>query len=49
MFTVQTKDLHRMHMDRHGSLDPSDDHLSERVLRNVWSVLEPLGNTLKGS
>jgi hypothetical protein len=38
-----------MHMDCHGSPDPIDDHLLERVLRNVCSVLELLGNTLKGS
>jgi hypothetical protein len=38
-----------MHMGRHGSPDPMDDHLLERVLHNVCSILEPSGNTLKGS
>jgi hypothetical protein len=38
-----------MHRDHHGSLDRIDDHLSERVIGNVCSVLEPSGNTLKGS
>jgi hypothetical protein len=26
-----------------------DDYLPEIVLDNVWSILEPSGNTLKGS
>jgi hypothetical protein len=43
------KELCRMQRDLHGSLDPIDDHLPERVLGNVCSVLEPSGNTLKGS
>jgi hypothetical protein len=38
-----------MHSGHHGSPNPIDDHLLERVLGNVCSVLEPLGNTLKGS
>jgi hypothetical protein len=38
-----------MHRDRYGSLDPLYDHLPKRDLDNVWSVLEPLGNMLKGS
>jgi hypothetical protein len=29
-----------MHMDRYGPPGPPDDHLPERVLGNVWSVLE---------
>jgi hypothetical protein len=50
MFTVQRpKELRRMHMDHHGYPDLIDDHLPERVLSNVCSVLEPSGNTLKGS
>jgi hypothetical protein len=36
-----TKDLRRMHRGHHGHPGPSDDHLPERVLGNVWSVLEP--------
>jgi hypothetical protein len=44
-----TKDLRRKHKDRHGFPDSTDDYLSEKGLGNVWSVLEPLGNTLKGS
>jgi hypothetical protein len=36
-----TKDLRRMHRDHYGPLGPLDDHLPERVLGNVWSVLEP--------
>jgi hypothetical protein len=40
-------ELRRMHRDHHGSPDPIDDHLLERVLCNVCSVLEPLGNTLR--
>jgi hypothetical protein len=43
------KELHIMHRDHHGSPDLIDDHLPERVLDNVCSVLEPSGNTLKGS
>jgi hypothetical protein len=43
------KELHRMHRGHHGYPDLIDDHLSERDLGNVLSVLEPLGNTLKGS
>jgi hypothetical protein len=36
MLTVQRLNkLGRMHMDHHGSLDPIDDHLPERVLGNV--------------
>jgi hypothetical protein len=38
-----------MHRDHHGSLDLIDAHLPERVLGNVYRVLEPLGNTFKGS
>jgi hypothetical protein len=50
MFMVQRlKELCRMHMGHHGSPNPIDDHLPERYLGNVWSVLEPLGNTIKGS
>jgi hypothetical protein len=50
MLTVQRlKELHRMHRSHHESLDLTNDHLPERDLGNVWSVLEPLGNTLKGS
>jgi hypothetical protein len=45
----QLKELCRMHMDRYGSPGPLDDHLPERDLNNVLSVLEPLGNMLKGS
>jgi hypothetical protein len=41
------KELHRVHMDHHGYPDLIDDHLPERVLGNVYSVLEPSGNTLK--
>jgi hypothetical protein len=29
--------------------DLIDDHLPERDVGNIWSVLEPLGNILKGS
>jgi hypothetical protein len=43
------KELRRMHMDHHRYPDLIDDHLPERVLGNVYSVLEPSGNTLKGS
>jgi hypothetical protein len=50
MITVQRqKELRRMHRDHHGYPYLIDDHLPERVLGNVCSVLEPLGNTLKGS
>jgi hypothetical protein len=42
------KELRRMYRDHHGSPDPIDDHLPERVLCNV-SVLEPSINTLKVS
>jgi hypothetical protein len=49
VYSSTTKDLHRMHMDRYGSPDSSDDDLLERFLGNVWSILEPSGNTLKGS
>jgi hypothetical protein len=49
VYGSMTKDLRRMHMDRYGSPDPPDDHLPERVLGNVFSVLEPLGNTLNAS
>jgi hypothetical protein len=38
-----------MHMDHYDPPSPPDDHLPERVLTNIWSVLEPLGNILKGS
>jgi hypothetical protein len=38
-----------MHKGHHGSPDLTDDHLPERDLGNVWSVLKPLGNTLKGN
>jgi hypothetical protein len=34
------KELRRMHGDHHGYPDLIDDHLSERVLGNVCSVLE---------
>jgi hypothetical protein len=30
-----------MHRDHYGPPGPLDDHLPERVLGNVWSVLEP--------
>jgi hypothetical protein len=30
-----------MHMDHYGPPGPPDDHLPQRVLDNVWSVLEP--------
>jgi hypothetical protein len=48
LYGSTTKDLRRMHKDHYGSLDPPDDHLPESVL-GVWSILEPSGNTLKGS
>jgi hypothetical protein len=35
-----------MHKGHHGSPDPIDGHLLERVLGNVCSVLKPSGNTL---
>jgi hypothetical protein len=38
-----------MHKIHHGYLDLIDDHLPKRDLGNVWSVLEPLGNMLRGS
>jgi hypothetical protein len=38
-----------MHKDHYGPPGPPDDHLPKRVLGNVWSILEPVGNTLKGS
>jgi hypothetical protein len=41
------KELYRMHRGHHGSLDPTDDHLPERVLGNVCCVLESSGNTLR--
>jgi hypothetical protein len=34
------KYLRRMHMDHYGPSGRPDDHLSESVLGNVWSVLE---------
>jgi hypothetical protein len=37
-----------MHMGHHGYPNLIDDHLPERDLGNVYSVLKPLGNTLKG-
>jgi hypothetical protein len=40
------KELRRMHMGHHVYLDLIDDHLPERDLDNVCSVLEPLRNTL---
>jgi hypothetical protein len=43
------KELRRMHRDRHGFPDPIGDHLLERVLGDVCRILEPSGNTLKGS
>jgi hypothetical protein len=50
MLTVQRlKELRRMHRGYRGSLDLIDDHLPERVLGNACSILEPSGNTLKGS
>jgi hypothetical protein len=50
MLMVQRlKELRRMHMGHHRSPDPIDGHLSERVLSNVYHVLELSGNTLKGS
>jgi hypothetical protein len=36
-------------MDHYGPPGPPNDHLPEKVLGNVWSVLKPLGNMLKGS
>jgi hypothetical protein len=33
----------------YGPPGPPDDHLPEKVLINVWSILEPSGNMLKGS
>jgi hypothetical protein len=48
MFTVQRlKELRRMHRGHHEYLDLIDDHLPERDLGNICTVLEPLGNTLK--
>jgi hypothetical protein len=38
-----------MHMDHLEYPDLIDDHLSERILGNVCSVLEPSDNRLKGS
>jgi hypothetical protein len=49
LMVQQLKELHRMHKDHHRYPDLIDDHLLERVLGNVYCVLEPLGNTLKGS
>jgi hypothetical protein len=50
MFMVQRlKELRRMHMGHQGYPDLINDYLPERDLGNFWSVLEPLGNTLKGS
>jgi hypothetical protein len=49
LMVQRLKELCRVHGDHHGSPDLIDDHLSERVLGNVCSVLEPSGNTLKGS
>jgi hypothetical protein len=50
MFMVQRlKELRRMHGDHHRNLDLMDGHLPERVLGNIYSVLEPSGNTLNGS
>jgi hypothetical protein len=49
LMVQQLKELRIMHRDHHRSPDPIDDHLVERVLGNVCSVLEPWSNTLKGS
>jgi hypothetical protein len=38
-----------IHRDHHGCPDSIDDHLPERILGNVWSILEPYGNTIKGA
>jgi hypothetical protein len=38
-----------MHMGHYGPLGHPDDHFPERVFSNIWSVIEPLGNTFKGS
>jgi hypothetical protein len=38
-----------MHKGHYGHWGPTDDHSTERCLGDVWSVLEPCGNTLKGS
>jgi hypothetical protein len=38
-----------MHRDHYGPPGPPDDHLLERAIGNVYSILEPLGNMLKGS
>jgi hypothetical protein len=35
-----TKDIRRMHRDHYAPPGPPDDHLPERVLCNVWSILE---------
>jgi hypothetical protein len=42
------KELHRMHRGHHGYPNLIDDHLPKGDLDNVYSALEPLGNTLKG-
>jgi hypothetical protein len=44
-----TKKIHIMHRGHNGSPDLIDDHLPERVLGSVYRVVEPSGNTLKGS
>jgi hypothetical protein len=36
-----------MHMDHHGFLDPIEDHLKERVLGNVYRILEPSGTHVR--
>jgi hypothetical protein len=38
-----------MHMGHYGHPGPADDHSPERCLGDVWSILEPYRDTLKGS
>jgi hypothetical protein len=38
-----------IYMEHHGCPDPIDDHLPERSLSNVWNILEPLSNSIKGA
>jgi hypothetical protein len=38
-----------IHRDHHGCPDLIDDHLKEKSLNNVCSILELYGNTLKGA
>jgi hypothetical protein len=50
IFTIQRrKDLHRMHRGLHEFPIRLKVIYQRRVLDNVCRVLEPLGNTLKGS